>query len=166
MTKPLFDSTLSFESPIGTINLYARENKLVYVEMCQQPVEETGKSSTLKETKRQLSKYFSGHKTQIDVPVTYDGTAFQVAVWNYLAKLQFGEVTTYGEIAKAIGSPAAVRAVGGAVGANPMPLVIGCHRVLGSHKKITGYSGGKGIETKVQLLQLEQIDFRDQSLNH
>ena len=78
-----------------------------------------------------------------------------------IAKLGFGQVATYADIANSIGNPKAVRAVGGAVGSNPVPLVVGCHRVLGSAKKITGYSGGDGIPTKKWLLAHEAIEYRD-----
>lgn len=156
-----FDSSLSFESPIGAINIFAHDNKVVYLEMAQPAVENTGKASVLKDAKRQLQKYFAGDKVHFDLALQLDGTDFQVAVWNTIAKIPFGEVMTYGEIAQAIDNPAAVRAVGGAVGSNPVALIIGCHRVLGSNQKITGYSGGRGIETKEWLLRHEKIEFKN-----
>jgi methylated-DNA-[protein]-cysteine S-methyltransferase len=85
------------------------------------------------------------------------GTDFQRSVWKEIGKIKFGQVKTYADIAKAIGKPLAARAVGGAVGSNPIPLIVGCHRVLGASGKITGYSGGKGIPTKRILLKLEGI---------
>jgi methylated-DNA-[protein]-cysteine S-methyltransferase len=85
------------------------------------------------------------------------GTEFQRTVWKEIQKIKFGQVKTYADIAKAIGKPLAARAVGGAVGSNPIPLAIGCHRVLGASGKITGYSGGKGLPTKRVLLDLEGI---------
>jgi methylated-DNA-[protein]-cysteine S-methyltransferase len=97
----------------------------------------------------------------LDFAVELHGTAFQEAVWAEIAKLGFGKVATYADIASAIGNPKAVRAVGGAVGSNPVPLVVGCHRVLGASKKITGYSGGEGIPTKKWLLAHESIEYRD-----
>lgn len=108
-----------------------------------------------------LNAYFNH---QSDIPkLVYDirGTDFQRAVWQEISNLGFGESATYGEIAARIGKPKAVRAVGAAVGANPVPLLIGCHRVLGAAGRITGYSGGDGIATKRQLLQFEQIDFTE-----
>lgn len=110
---------------------------------------------------QQLREYFQGARKKFDLPLQYAGTAFQQAVWGEIAKVKAGESTTYTEIAEAIGNPKAVRAVGGAVGANPLALVIGCHRVLGSGGKITGYSGGRGLATKRRLLELEQIDFSE-----
>ena len=107
----------------------------------------------------QLASYFSGELREFSVPSDLVGTDFQIAVWREIANLGFGETCTYAEIAAAIGNPKAVRAVGGAVGANPIPLIIGCHRVLGADRKITGYSGGEGIPTKRWLLDFEQISF-------
>lgn len=159
--KTNFDSSLSFESPIGTINIFARNNKVVYLEMAQPAVENAGKAAVLKDAKRQLQKYFAGDKAHFDLALQLDGTDFQVAVWNTIAKIPFGEVMTYSEIAQAIDNPTAVRAVGGAVGSNPVALIIGCHRVLGSNQKITGYSGGRGIETKKWLLRHEKIEFKN-----
>jgi methylated-DNA-[protein]-cysteine S-methyltransferase len=78
-------------------------------------------------------------------------------VWNRLATLGFGEYISYGELGVEVGKPGSARAIGGAVGANPVPIIIGCHRVLASNGRITGYSGGDGITTKVWLLAHEKI---------
>ena len=109
----------------------------------------------------QLKEFFAGKRKTLDFAVSFDGTDFQRAVWSEIAKIGFGEAITYAEIARRIGNPSAVRAVGGAVGSNPVPLVIGCHRILGSGDKITGYSGGDGLPTKRWLLAHEGIAFRD-----
>ncbi len=87
------------------------------------------------------------------------GTAFQQRVWSALQQLAYGESTTYGELAQRIGQPKAVRAVGGAVGRNPISILIPCHRVLGKQRELTGFGGGLPI--KRHLLQLEQIDYVD-----
>lgn len=105
----------------------------------------------------QLEEYFSGHRHDFDLPLSLAGTAFQLAVWEQLVDLEFGEVVSYGELGLATGRPTAGRAVGGAVGANPIPIIVPCHRVLGSDGKITGYSGGDGIPTKAWLLEHEGI---------
>jgi methylated-DNA-[protein]-cysteine S-methyltransferase len=97
----------------------------------------------------------------LDFAVEWHGTAFQEAVWQQIADLGWGQTASYAEIAGAIGNPKAVRAVGGAVGANPVPLIVGCHRVMGASGQITGYSGGDGIATKKWLLNHESIDYRD-----
>ncbi|MHC5796840.1 methylated-DNA--[protein]-cysteine S-methyltransferase [Lacisediminihabitans sp. FW035] len=105
----------------------------------------------------QLSEYFAGTRTSFDVPVALHGTDFQKSVWARLVELDFGEVTSYGELGQSTGRPTAGRAVGGAVGANPVPILIPCHRVLAANSRITGYSGGNGIPTKVWLLDHEGI---------
>jgi methylated-DNA-[protein]-cysteine S-methyltransferase len=105
----------------------------------------------------ELAEYFAGTRTTFDVPVSLDGTEFQRSVWAKLAELAFGEVTSYGELGRATGRATAGRAVGGAVGANPVPIIVPCHRVLASNHRITGYSGGNGIPTKVWLLDHEGI---------
>lgn len=108
----------------------------------------------------QLFEYFAGKRKNFDVPIDIHGTRFQNSVWKVIASTGFGEAIGYGEIARRIENPAASRAVGGAVGANPIPIVIGCHRVLGSGRSITGYSGGEGIKTKLWLLKHEAIEHK------
>jgi len=108
----------------------------------------------------QLTEYFAGHRRDFDVPVNLAGTAFQLAVWEQLVDLEWGEVVSYGDLGRGTGRPTAGRAVGGAVGANPVPIIVPCHRVLGSDGTITGYSGGEGIPTKSWLLAHEGISHR------
>ncbi len=105
----------------------------------------------------QLAEYFRGERTTFEVSVSPSGSAFQQAVWRELLALPYGTVTSYGELGRATGRAAAGRAVGGAVGANPIPIIIPCHRVLASDLRITGYSGGEGVPTKEWLLALEGI---------
>lgn len=114
----------------------------------------------LENAAQQLAEYFAGKRTVFDLPVTLSGTDFQKAVWRELNELPFGAILSYGEIGLATGRTSAGRAVGGAVGANPVPIIIPCHRVLASNKRITGYSGGNGIPTKVWLLDHEGIEHR------
>jgi methylated-DNA-[protein]-cysteine S-methyltransferase len=113
--------------------------------------------AVLAEAVRQLDEYFAGDRTDFDLPVRLEGTAFQKAVWAELQQLDFGQFTSYGEIGAAIGRPGSGRAIGGAVGANPVPIIVGCHRVLSSTGRITGFSAGEGIPTKVWLLDHESI---------
>ncbi|MBX3194483.1 MAG: methylated-DNA--[protein]-cysteine S-methyltransferase [Microbacteriaceae bacterium] len=108
----------------------------------------------------QLEEYFAGSRRAFDLPVELHGTDFQRAVWEQLVDLEFGEVVSYGELGLGTGRPTAGRAVGGAVGANPVPIIVPCHRVLGSDGRITGYSGGEGIPTKAWLLEHEGIAHR------
>jgi methylated-DNA-[protein]-cysteine S-methyltransferase len=110
---------------------------------------------------RQLEEYFAGHRHDFDVPVSLErGTPFQRAVWEQLVDLQWGEIISYGELGMATGREHAGRAIGGAVGANPVPIIVPCHRVLGAKGVITGYSGGEGIPTKAWLLDHEGIDHK------
>ena len=120
-----------------------------------------GAVPVLAEAERQLEEYFDGRSKIFDLPLRLVGTRFQQEIWTELESLAWGNVTTYGNLGRASGRASAGRAVGGAVGANPIPIIVPCHRVLASNGKITGYSGGDGIPTKVWLLQHEQIAYRE-----
>lgn len=109
---------------------------------------------------QQLSEYFNAERRVFDLPLDMAGTEFQRAVWNQIKQVEFGSTISYGRIAQAIGRPGAARAVGAAVGANPIPIIVPCHRVMGASGQLTGYSGGSGLPTKIQLLDLEGIDYR------
>lgn len=101
----------------------------------------------------QLNEYFAGRREAFDLPLNLAGTEFQLAVWNELLRVPYGTTITYGELARRIGRPSAVRAVGAANGANPIPVIVPCHRVIGSNGTLTGYGGG--IARKQWLLALE-----------
>ena len=105
------------------------------------------------EAMRQLEEYFDGERRDFDLPLRLDGTEFQLLVLDELQKIPYGETTSYGDIAKRIGRPKASRAVGAANGRNPIPIVVPCHRVIGSHGDLTGFGGG--LDTKEALLRLE-----------
>ena len=108
----------------------------------------------LRETIRQLRAWFAGELREFDLKLAPEGSAFHQRVWSELPKIRYGETITYGELARRVGSPNASRAVGRANGANPIPIVIPCHRVIGSDGKLTGYGGG--LPRKGFLLVLEQ----------
>jgi methylated-DNA-[protein]-cysteine S-methyltransferase len=103
---------------------------------------------------RQLDAYFAGKLRQFDLPLAPQGTPFQQRVWRALIDIPYGETVSYGELARRIGRPAAVRAVGAANGQNPLAIVIPCHRVIGSDGRLVGYGGG--LATKAALLELER----------
>ena len=105
------------------------------------------------EVRRQLDEYFSGARKEFDLPLQLSGTEFQVQVLQELQRIPYGETTSYGAIAKRIGRPKAMRAVGAANGRNPIPIIIPCHRVIGSSGDLTGFGGG--LDTKAALLRLE-----------
>ncbi|MSR62988.1 MAG: methylated-DNA--[protein]-cysteine S-methyltransferase [Planctomycetes bacterium] len=101
----------------------------------------------------QLRRYFAGELTEFTLDLAPTGTDFQKRVWAELVKIPYGETTSYSELARRAGSPAAVRAVGSANGANPIPIIVPCHRVIGADGTLTGYAGG--LERKRALLELE-----------
>jgi methylated-DNA-[protein]-cysteine S-methyltransferase len=103
---------------------------------------------------QQIADFFGRRRTAFDFPLAPAGTEFQLAVWNELLKIPFGETRSYAQIAKAVGRPTATRAVGAANGANPIALIIPCHRVIGSDGTLTGYGGG--LPMKAALLDFER----------
>lgn len=107
-----------------------------------------------------LDSYFKGERVTADsIPIKFRGTDFRLKVWKELLKIPYGEVTTYGAVAKRIGSDKmSARAIGGAVGHNPISIIVPCHRVIGAGGKLTGYSGG--MEKKIKLLQIEGIEIK------
>lgn len=110
----------------------------------------------LANTQAQLERYFAGQLKSFDVPLDFpQASDFQLAVWRALLAIKSGSTVSYGAIAAALGKPAAVRAVGGAVGRNPISIIVPCHRVVGTNGALTGYAGG--VPRKVALLQLEGV---------
>jgi methylated-DNA-[protein]-cysteine S-methyltransferase len=107
-----------------------------------------------REAEQQIGEYFRGGRTWFDLTLHPKGTPFQLAVWTALLKIPYGETRSYGDIARAVGRPKAVRAVGLANGRNPLPIVVPCHRVIGSTGKLVGYGGG--LRVKQTLLELER----------
>lgn len=101
----------------------------------------------------EMRRYFAGERLAFTCPLDLHGTPFQLSVWNYLVQIPYGETRSYGEIARDLGRPAASRAVGAANGANPVAIIVPCHRVIGSNGTLTGYGGG--LPTKSWLLALE-----------
>ncbi len=153
------------DSPLGRLELLARGGKIVSIEIekrgrLSNDGEPDKSSPVLDKARKQLAEYFAGKRKSFQVPVSLEGTDFQKSVWSAVNDIPFGKVLSYGEVGHETGRPTAGRAVGGAVGANPVPIIIPCHRVLASDGRITGYSGGNGIETKAWLLDHEGIAHR------
>jgi len=156
-------------TPIGRVWLAARPSGLVRVELPGPNAElrlnvwlalhfpmaskRNGVSPILKKACAEIEAYFTAGLTQFTVPYELVGTAFQIDVWRKVAAIRFGETTSYREIASAIGNTRAVRAVGNAQNANPVPILVPCHRVIGSNGNLTGYAGG--LELKQWLLEHE-----------
>jgi len=113
-----------------------------------------GTEPVLEAAAEQLREYFAGERTSFDLPLALDGTPFQQEAWRALADIPYGETVSYGEQARRLGRPDAVRAVGAANGANPIAIVLPCHRVIGADGSLTGFGGG--LETKRRLLDLER----------
>jgi len=148
------------ESPIGPIRLTAGATALTGVFMLKHkygpagfPEEERGESALLTEAARQLAAYFGGELRDFDLPLAPEGSDFQRQVWDELRRIPFGETTSYMAIAKRIGDPRQVRAVGSANGRNPISIIIPCHRVVGSDGSLVGYGGG--LDRKRWLLDHE-----------
>lgn len=153
------------DSPIGRIEITSNGDAITSLTIERDGVlpwddEPARRDELLDRATAQLTEYFAGQRRDFDLPVLLQGTAFQQSVWAQLAALPFGGVTSYGRLGIGAGRATAGRAVGGAVGANPIPIIVPCHRVLAGNGKITGYSGGAGVPTKVWLLEHEGIAHR------
>ena len=145
------------ESPVGRLALEAEGDALSGVRWAS-PGERARAGKTppvLKEARRQFERYFAGRLKAFDLELAARGTAFQKRVWQMMRDIPYGETATYGGMAMALGS--GPRAVGMACGRNPLPIVVPCHRVLGSGGTEGGYSGGQGLPTKHKLLALEGV---------
>ena len=160
----------TYESPLGTLTLYATASALVGLTFPTQSVtfkdpivmDETMSSSILRQTIQWLDQYFGGQVPTITIPLAPQGTDFQQRVWSQLEHIPYGTSLTYGELSQRVfnsPTPKGSQAIGSAVGANPISLIIPCHRVLGKGKALTGYTGGLSI--KRALLSIEHIDFVD-----
>jgi methylated-DNA-[protein]-cysteine S-methyltransferase len=114
-------------------------------------------ASPFGEAVRQLQAYFAGQLETFDLALSPQGTPFQLAVWRLLCEIPYGQTISYGELARRLGNPNAARAVGLANGSNPIPIVIPCHRVIGSNGKLTGYGGGLPIKEKLLALERRQL---------
>ncbi|HKC48544.1 MAG TPA: methylated-DNA--[protein]-cysteine S-methyltransferase [Myxococcales bacterium] len=149
----------TISSPVGNLVLTASETGLTGVYFSPHPLSPSPVVSSpptqevLDWTEEQLKEYFAGMRTTFDLPLEPSGTAFQLNVWQLLRTIPYGVTTSYGELARRLGEPKASRAVGAANGANPIPIIVPCHRVVGSRGELTGFGGG--IERKRWLLEHE-----------
>jgi len=130
-----------------------REAQKVTGRMAAEGVEIVEDADRTAEVRRQLDEYFAGRRQEFDLPLAPRGTPFELSVWEHLRRIPFGETRSYADVARALGKPAATRAVGRANGANPIPIVVPCHRVIGSNGSLTGFGGG--LAAKARLLELE-----------
>ena len=154
-------SCASVDSPVGRIHLAANENgltHLLFADYTSHRPEGDGSvaaASILAETERQLGEYFAGQRREFELPLAPAGTEFQQKVWRSLRGIPSGQTISYAALAQCIGQPKAVRAVGAANGANPIAIIIPCHRVIGAGGRLTGYGGG--LQAKKTLLELEGV---------
>ena len=156
----MFYKICDFE--IGELAICEENGKIVLVNVVKtkEDIEEMAKNSIQKETslikntKQQLDEYFAGKRKKFDIPIKFNGTDFQVKVWEELLKIPYGETCSYLDIAKRIGNPKASRAVGMANNKNKIIIIVPCHRVIGSNKKLVGYACG--LDVKEKLLELER----------
>lgn len=148
-------TTRWIDTPIGGLRLHAQAGLLTAIDFDAEPRGTRVRDRVLDEAERQLGEYFDGQRTEFDLPLASEGSEFQKKVWAELRRIPFGETATYGDIARRLGyEPVISRAVGVANASNPLPIVVPCHRVIGSDGKLTGYAGG--IQRKQALLELEQ----------
>ena len=156
----MFYKICDFE--IGELAICEENGKIVLVNVVKtkEDIEEMAKNSIQKETslikntKQQLDEYFAGKRKKFDIPIKLEGTDFQIKVWKELLKIPYGETCSYLDIAKRIGNPKASRAVGMANNKNKIIIIVPCHRVIGSNKKLVGYACG--LDVKEKLLELEK----------
>jgi O-6-methylguanine DNA methyltransferase len=142
-----------YQSPFGTYFLGSSKVGVVLVKTQKRAGKYLGRWDHEQIELKQLDDYFNGKLRQFNIPLDLRGTTFQRQVWNLLCDIPWGETRSYGHIAKALGRPKAARAVGRAVGTNPVSIVVPCHRIIGSNGALTGYGGG--LDRKEALLKLE-----------
>ncbi len=151
------ETAIKMESPLGLLRLVSNGSGLKAIEFPGQHRSVAGQressDAVLGAARRQLREYFSGARREFDLPLAAHGTQFQHSVWQALAEIPYGELRSYSDLARQIGNPRAVRAVGAANGRNPLPIVVPCHRVIGSDGSLTGFAGG--LAAKQLLLALE-----------
>lgn len=146
-----------YSSPIGLLELIADQDSLLRINRTDKSGEVLSSADhpIIRQTVKELDEYFAGKRSGFDVPVRFLGTDFQNQVWNALLQIPYGETTTYSRIAQLVGRPKAVRAVGTAIGRNPVPLIVPCHRVVASDGGLAGFAWG--LDAKKYLLRQEGI---------
>lgn len=154
---------LFYDSPIGRLGLMGEGDKLISLALPYSPVPMIVERETpvLRETKRQLAAYFAGKLREFDLPLRLEGAPFRLKVWEQLRQIPYGQVISYGELARRAGQPGAARAVGGANRHNPIAIIVPCHRVIAANGTLGGYSGNcdGSAQIKRALLKLEGLTF-------
>lgn len=148
-----------YETEIGIIGIRENNKSITDIYFSKVDTNDNIKETDLiKECFKQLKEYFEGNRVKFDLPLDARGTEFQKKVWNELLRIPYGETKSYKDIAVAIGNEKACRAIGMANNKNPIPIIIPCHRVIGSNGKLVGYAGGLNVKEK--LLNIEKIDVK------
>ncbi|ETA80509.1 methylated-DNA--[protein]-cysteine S-methyltransferase [Youngiibacter fragilis] len=149
-------NAFNYETEIGLIGIMEENGYITDIVFGSEVPEGavTGETMMIRKAFDQIEEYLSGKRKVFGLPLLVEGTKFQEKVWNELLKIPYGETRTYGQVAEAVGKPKAVRAVGAANNRNALPIIIPCHRVVGSKGGLTGYSGG--LEAKRKLLEIEE----------
>ena len=157
-------ASADIDTPVGRLTVHASGGHVLAIALPSHdqalfesrlgPSADPATEPILEEVRRQLTDYFAGRRSMFDLPLEPLGTTFQRQVWDCVGQVRYGETASYREIACRVGRPQAVRAVGAANGANPLPIVIPCHRIIGSDGSLTGYGGG--LHIKAWLLDLER----------
>lgn len=143
---------------LGKLEICASDSGVTRVIFCEMEERMVNRNEIVVLCKQQLTEYFEGERQEFELPIEQSGTEFQETVWRYLLKISFGETASYGDVAKGISRPKAVRAVGAANGRNLISIIVPCHRVIGSNGALTGYAGG--VSRKTWLLNHEGAKFR------
>jgi methylated-DNA-[protein]-cysteine S-methyltransferase len=158
---------ITFKTPLGEMLLLATPRGIAgawfvvghrYIPEVLVDCADGSRHKMLQRARKQILEYFAGKRTTFDVTLDLQGTPFQQQVWTALVGIPYGKTTTYGAICKFLKAPKAARAVGGAVGHNPVSIIVPCHRVVGSDGSLTGYGGG--LDRKLALLELEGVSVR------
>ena len=160
-----------YTSPVGKLLMLAHNDKLTNLDFEQEQIAPNPKwvlNDNLPlfiQVKSALTRYFQGEKATFkDIPLAPQGSEFQQRVWQALTDIDYGNTSSYGALAAQINNPKAVRAVGGAVGSNPISIIIPCHRILSKDRRLTGFGGG--LPAKCFLLQLERIEYVDKGVEY
>jgi methylated-DNA-[protein]-cysteine S-methyltransferase len=152
-----------YQSPIGAVEILGTQDEIFAIDFVDIPGStDVELPVTLKECVKQVDEYFNAEREEFSVKLSLRGTDFQISVWRQLLKVPYAKTVSYGEIAAAIGNPAACRAVGAANGKNPISIIVPCHRIIGSDGSLTGYGGG--LWRKEWLLKHERAH-RDKLFN-
>lgn len=148
--------SFTYETIIGKITITECDLQITSIDFGESDVKQSTRKETpfMKEAVKELEEYFKGTRKTFTLPLSLEGTPFQKKVWQVLMTIPYGKTMTYKQVAEAIGNPKACRAVGLANNRNPIPIIVPCHRVIGSNGKLVGYAGGLHIKEK--LLEMEQ----------